>query len=207
MPSRSQEYTDRGFSPSVEADMDIHLPNRRSSPIASAASNSVLELPRDRSDWGLATYSHDRGNVPETRSFSFRDDEVRSVAFNRGYPADRDEDRRSNCTSFDGLDNVQSPDRIKHCYTNTAMDHSARVFNGDIARAYDPSSTREHHLHGGSVKNESRLVNGDLDRETFLAFFCNSDNEAHRRGSHREETRHRRRGPRGEGRALPQHRV
>lgn len=87
------------------------------------------------------------------------------------------------------------------------MDHSARVFNGDIARAYDPSSTREHHLHGGSVKNKSRLVNGDLDRDTFLAFFCNSDDEGRRQGGNREEPRHRRHRPRGEGRALPQHRV
>lgn len=113
-------------------------------------------------------------------------------------------DRQSSRTSFDGLDNVQSPDHIKHCYENTDMDRSARVFNGDVARAYDSSSTREHHLHGGSVKNKSRLVNGDLDRDTFLAFFCNSDDEARQAGGRREEHRHRRRGPRREGRALPQ---
>lgn len=80
------------------------------------------------------------------------------------------------------------------------MDHSSRVFNGDIARVYDPSTTREHHLHGGSVKNKSRLVNGDLDRDTFLAFFCNSEDEVPRQGGHREDTRHQRRGRRGEGR-------
>lgn len=91
MPSRSQEYTARGSSPSVEADMAEHLPNRRPSLNTRATSNSVLELPRGHSDWGLATYSHDRGRDPETRSFSFRDDEVRSVMFNRGYPADRDQ--------------------------------------------------------------------------------------------------------------------
>lgn len=87
------------------------------------------------------------------------------------------------------------------------MDRSARVYNGDVARAYDSSSTREHHLHGGSVKNQSRLVNGDLGRDTFLAFFCNSDNESRQEGGRREESRHRRRRPRAEGRPLPQHRV
>ena len=116
-------------------------------------------------------------------------------------------DRQSNCTSFDGLNSVQSPDHIAHCYTNTYMDHSAQVFNGDVARAYDPSSTREHHLHGGSVKNKSKLVNGDLDRDTFLAIFCNSDDGARQDGGRREGTRHRRRGPRAEGRAGPQPRV
>ena len=55
-------------------------------------------------------------------------------------------DCQSNCTSFDDLGNVQSPDHIAHCYTNTNIDDSARVFNGDVARAYDSSSTREHHL-------------------------------------------------------------
>lgn len=119
-------------------------------------------------------------------------------------------DCRSNCTSFDGQDNIQSPSNIKHCYTNTDVDHSSHVFNGDIARAYDSSSTREHHLHGGSVKNQSRLVNGDLDRDTFLAIFCNSNNEARpergqrgdthpRRRGQREEARPRRRGQRMEG--------
>ncbi|KAJ5201712.1 uncharacterized protein N7498_006375 [Penicillium cinerascens] len=113
-------------------------------------------------------------------------------------------ERQSNCTSFDGLDGVQSPGHIVHCYTNTYVDHSAQIFNGDVARAYDPSSTREHHLHGGSVKNKSKLVNGDLDRDTFLAIFCNSDNGARQEGGRREGTRYRRRGPRAEGRADPQ---
>lgn len=116
-------------------------------------------------------------------------------------------DRQSNCTSFDGLDSVQSPDHVAHCYTNTYMDHSAQVFNGDVARAYDPSSTREHHLHGGSIKNQSKLVNGDLDRDTFLAIFCNSNDGTRQEGGRREGTRHRRRGPRAEGRAGPQPRV
>ncbi|KAJ5742582.1 uncharacterized protein N7511_011314 [Penicillium nucicola] len=40
------------------------------------------------------------------------------------------------------------------------MVRSALVFNGDFARTYESSSTREHHSHGGSVKNKSKLVNG-----------------------------------------------
>lgn len=110
-------------------------------------------------------------------------------------------DRQSNCTSFDGCDNIQSPDHIRHCYTNTSIDNS-RVFNGDITRAYDASSTREHHLHGGSVKNKSRLVNGDLDRDTFIAMFCNSNDEARLEGGRREGGRReggRREGGRREG--------
>ncbi|KAJ5569144.1 hypothetical protein N7450_011630 [Penicillium hetheringtonii] len=90
MPSRSQEYTARGFSPSIEADAEGHMPNRTASS-SRVTSNSVLELPRGHSDWGLAAYTHDRGHDLEARSFSFRNDDVRSVAFNRGYPADRDQ--------------------------------------------------------------------------------------------------------------------
>lgn len=105
-------------------------------------------------------------------------------------------DRQSNCTSFDGLDCVQSPDHVAHCYTNTSMDRSSKVFNGDIARAYDSSSKREHHLHGGSVKNKSTLVNGDLDRDTFLAVFCGAEPETRQGRSRPEDPRHRRQGPR-----------
>ncbi|KAJ6136981.1 hypothetical protein N7497_012233 [Penicillium chrysogenum] len=147
MPSRSQEYLTQASGSSTR-DMEGHLPSRHPSLGSHVTSNSVLELPSGQSDWGLATYSHDRGHNLETRTFSFQGDQVRSVAYNRTHPRDRDPDRLSNCTSFD-LDNVQSPDHIKHCYTNTNMDRSARVYNGDVARAYDSSSTREHHLHGG----------------------------------------------------------
>lgn len=105
-------------------------------------------------------------------------------------------DQQSNCTSFDGLDSVQSPGHVAHCYTNTDIDRSAQVFNGDVARAYDSSSTREHHLHGGSVKNKSRLVNGDLDRDTFLALFCGAEVVTRQERSRPEDTRHRRHGPR-----------
>ena len=54
---------------------------------------------------------------------------------------------------------------------------------------------------GGSVKNKSKLVSGDLDRDTFLAFFCNSEEET------RGAAARRRRGPRAEGRPSPQSRV
>lgn len=38
----------------------------------------------------------------------------------------------------------------------------------------EASLVRKHHLQGGSVKNHSKFVNGDLDRGTFLAFFLPS---------------------------------
>ncbi|OQE26077.1 hypothetical protein PENFLA_c007G06667 [Penicillium flavigenum] len=206
MPSRSQEFRTQESRPSSRH-MEARLSPLHPSVNPRGDSHSSLELPLGHSEWGLATYSHDRGDDRETRSFAFRDDQVRSIGFNRDHQPDHDQDRQSNCTSFDGLNNVQSPDHIRHCFTNTNMDHSAQVFNGDIARAYDSSSTREHHLHGGSVKNNSRLVNGDLDRDTFLAFFCNSNGEARQEEGQREELRPRRRGPRRGGRALPQERA
>ncbi|KAJ6190148.1 hypothetical protein N7519_000169 [Penicillium mononematosum] len=206
MPSRSQGYRTQESCPSSRH-MEARLSPLDPSVNPRGDSHSSLELPLGHSEWGLATYSHDRGGDLETRSFSFRDDQVRSIGFNGDHRPDHDQDRQSNCTSFDGLNNVQSPDHIRHCYANTNIDRSAQVFNGDVARAYDSSSTREHHLHGGSVKNKSKLVNGDLDRDTFLAFFCNSNEEARQEEGQREELRPRRRGPRRGGRALPQGRV
>ncbi|KAF9238160.1 hypothetical protein DTO013E5_9383 [Penicillium roqueforti] len=169
-------------------EMEAYLSAPHPSVNAHGASHSALELPLGHSEWGLATYTQDRDRSLETRSFSFSDEQVRSMGFVRGHPPGHDQDRQSNSTSFDGTDNIQSPSHIKHCYTNTDIDHSAQVFNGDVARAYDSSSTREHHLHGGSVKNKSRLVNGDLDRDTFLAMFCNSNGETQSRETAAEES-------------------
>ncbi|KAJ5978640.1 hypothetical protein N7501_001982 [Penicillium viridicatum] len=198
MPIRSQEYPTQASRPSSR-EMETRLSAPRPSANAHGTAQSALELPPGHSEWGVATYTHDRDRDLETRSFSFTDDQVRSIGFNGSYPPDHDQDRQSNCTSFEGRDNVQSPGHIRHCYTNTNLDHSAQVFNGDVARAYDSSSTREHHLHGGSVKNKSRLVNGDLDRDTFLAIFCNSNDEARPEAGQREDAHPRRREPRTEG--------
>lgn len=225
MPSRSLEYPTQASSYSTR-DMEGHQPTQQPSLTPNLSSDSILQLPPDNSTMGLATYSHDRNNELTTRSFHFRDEQVHSLGFNSGYPSGRDRgvivlllspatvlsanhpqpplDLESNCTSFNGLDSVQSPSHIMHCYRDTNIDRSAQVFNGDIARAYDSSSSREHHLHGGSVRNNSRLVNGDLDRDTFLAFFCNSDDGTRQGAQHQERARHRRRGPRAEGRTGPQ---
>ncbi|KAJ5913743.1 hypothetical protein N7504_002626 [Penicillium tannophilum] len=195
MPSRSQECPSRS---SVSSDRETRqfLPGRDSAFAASLTSSPSLQGAPAHHDMGLATYSHDRDHELMTRSFLFRDEQVRSVAFNPGHPAGHGQDQQSNCTSFDGLDSVQSPGHVAHCYTNTDIDRSAQVFNGDVARAYDSSSTREHHLHGGSVKNKSRLVNGDLDRDTFLALFCGAEVVTRQERSRPEDTRHRRHGPR-----------
>lgn len=89
MPSRSQEYLTQASGSSTR-DMEGHLPSRHPSLGSHVTSNSVLELPSGQSDWGLATYSHDRGHNLETRTFSFQGDQVRSVAYNRTHPRDRD---------------------------------------------------------------------------------------------------------------------
>ncbi|PYH28212.1 uncharacterized protein BO87DRAFT_235008 [Aspergillus neoniger CBS 115656] len=59
-----------------------------------------------------------------------------------------------------------------HCHKDTEIDNTSFLFNGDIVDGSEPSLVRKHHLQGGSVRNHSKFVNGDLDRETFLAFFC-----------------------------------
>ncbi|KAJ5987632.1 hypothetical protein N7451_011997, partial [Penicillium sp. IBT 35674x] len=201
MSSRSERITSQR---SDSSGREMNYPSDRSPVFATSLNSSPLrQAASGHYNMGLATYSHDREDQLMTRSFLFRDEEVHSINFHPGYPAGRDQDHQRNCTSFGEVGSVQSPDHAIHCYTNTNIDQSAQVFNGDIARAYDTSSTREHHLHGGSVKNGSKLVNGDLDRETFLAIFCGAEvdirGEAsrHRPGS----SRRRRRGPRVGNRA------
>lgn len=58
-------------------------------------------------------------------------------------------------------------------YTN--IDESSLVINGNLVDDQGPGSFRTHTVHGGFVQNESELVNGDMDRETFLSVFCRKD--------------------------------
>lgn len=51
-------------------------------------------------------------------------------------------------------------------------DPSSHVFNGDKVKGQKRSGVHTNYLSGGSVKNNSRFINGDLDKDTFLAFFC-----------------------------------
>ncbi|KAJ5117917.1 hypothetical protein N7448_004431 [Penicillium atrosanguineum] len=144
----------------------------REPPVGTSNSSRDTTSPLDNNEMGLATYTHDRDDYLATRSFYFRDEGVRSLSFNREAPPERDQDRQSECTSFEGFDNQQTPGHAAHCFRATKVDRTSDVFNGDASRSQDPSTTREHHLHGGSVTNQSRMVNGDLDVEAFLAYFC-----------------------------------
>lgn len=71
--------------------MEARPPASHPSVNANGASHSALELPPGYSEWGLATYTHERGHDFATRSFSFRDDQVRSIGFNEGYPLNHDQ--------------------------------------------------------------------------------------------------------------------
>lgn len=124
---------------------------------------------------GLAVYTRDVDSTPITRSFLFRDDLV--GRYSEDAPANSGRDDRSDCTLFEDCDHQERSRHVCHCYKNTNVDQKSWVYNGSIVGAETSETIRKHHLNGGSVKNESKLVNGDLDRETFLAFFCDGSNE------------------------------
>lgn len=87
-------------------------------------------------------------------------------------------DDRSVCTLFEDCDHQERSKHVCHCYKDTEIDQKSWVYNGSLVGADTSEIIRKHHLNGGSVKNESKLVNGDLpDREAFLAFFCNNSDE------------------------------
>lgn len=90
MPIRSQEYPTQASHPSSR-EMETRLSAPRPSANAHGTAQSALELPPGHSEWGVATYTHDRDRDLETRSFSFTDDQVRSIGFNGSYPPDHDQ--------------------------------------------------------------------------------------------------------------------
>ncbi|CRL30651.1 unnamed protein product [Penicillium camemberti] len=57
-----------------------------------------------------------------------------------------------------------------HGFFRMQIDENSRVFNGD-ARGKRPDGTQLHMISGGSVKNKSTLINGDLDPEIFREIF------------------------------------
>lgn len=72
-------------------EMEAYLSAPHPSVNAHGASHSALELPLGHSEWGLATYTQDRDRSLETRSFSFSDEQVRSMGFVRGHPPGHDQ--------------------------------------------------------------------------------------------------------------------
>lgn len=81
-------------------------------------------------------------------------------------------DAESNCTSFEDYKHDEKAEKICFGLKDTEIDNSSKVFNGATKDNFEHSKTRKHHLDGGSIKNNSKFVNGDLDRESFIAFFC-----------------------------------
>lgn len=73
---------------------------------------------------------------------------------------------------FEDCDQREQTESICHCYRDTEIDNKSHVFNGDVTTGNEQSVNRKHHMRGGSVKNQSKFVNGDIDRDAFLAFFC-----------------------------------
>lgn len=60
-----------------------------------------------------------------------------------------------------------------HSTGATKVDGTSRVLNGSITDGQEPSAFRIHSMDGGFVKNNSRLVNGDLTPDEFRRVFCN----------------------------------
>lgn len=52
------------------------------------------------------------------------------------------------------------------------IDTSSQVFNGDVTNSNGTGEERTHRIQGGSVRNNSKLFNGNMDPESFIAFFC-----------------------------------
>lgn len=81
-------------------------------------------------------------------------------------------DVEGSCTSFEDYNHNEKADKICFGFKDTEIDNASKVFNGVTKDDFEHSKVRKHHLDGGSIKNNSKFVNGDLDREAFIAFFC-----------------------------------
>ncbi|CEJ62893.1 hypothetical protein PMG11_11378 [Penicillium brasilianum] len=60
---------------------------------------------------------------------------------------------------------------IVSALNGTEITGFSKVLNGSVVEAQKSQSSC-HVMYGGSVENGSKLVNGNLDRESFLEFFC-----------------------------------
>ncbi|KAJ5378039.1 uncharacterized protein N7496_005448 [Penicillium cataractarum] len=124
---------------------------------------------------GLAVYTRDVDSSRTTRSFLFRDELVEQ--YSEDTQANTGRDDRSVCTLIEDCEHQERSSQACNCYKDTEIDEASMVYNGSIADGESSRTLGKHHLNGGSVKNGSKLVNGNLDREAFLAFFCNNSNE------------------------------
>jgi hypothetical protein len=61
----------------------------------------------------------------------------------------------------------------QHCHLckNFVVSEQARILNGDAGYQGIPP-TGMHHLEGGGARHDSRLVNGNMDMDSFIRVFC-----------------------------------
>ncbi|KAB8212998.1 hypothetical protein BDV33DRAFT_185682 [Aspergillus novoparasiticus] len=151
-----------------------------STPLRSNSLNNerAIQVPADpQRAIGLATVTYTRIGHEEEQRYHFQDDHVipaKRVANMNGHQEAQSEeatDIDSECSLSD-RESQEEAKQACHCFRDTEIDESSNAINGDMVDGMRPSSTRKHHMRGGSVKGKSRLVNGDLDRHAFLAFFC-----------------------------------
>ncbi|OJJ42629.1 hypothetical protein ASPZODRAFT_137234 [Penicilliopsis zonata CBS 506.65] len=135
--------------------------------------NDTLAIAQSRpQELGVASLTHVVRGHSETRTIYYRDDLIIPEIERQGQDVPpggrRDSQSQSNCTLFE----EEEQQSACFCFRDTEIDNSSSVFNGSIAPVEEVAIVRKHHLHGGQIKNKSKFVNGDLDRDTFLAFFC-----------------------------------
>ncbi|KAE8139844.1 hypothetical protein BDV38DRAFT_41022 [Aspergillus pseudotamarii] len=153
--------------------------SQSSSQRTNPTNNEITQTPVDpQRGIGLATITRTRsGHIEQYRRFHFQDDRVIPAAMvatmsRRQETEGRELDTSSECSESDDGEPQEQAKESCHCYRDTEIDDSSHVFNGDVVNGMKPSIARKHYMRGGSVKGKSKLVNGDLDKASFAAFFC-----------------------------------
>lgn len=77
--------------------------------------------------------------------------------------------QRNVAPSTDAIVNSTHPNRAP---AHTRIDGGSQVLNGNVTKEGESQSSRRHILAGGSIRDGSKFVNGDMSPESFLAFFC-----------------------------------
>ncbi|CAI7596977.1 unnamed protein product [Penicillium manginii] len=81
-----------------------------------------------------------------------------------GQPEDR-QDRAARGTSIHSVS--------VHSFSATEVGEDCWVYNGSTTNGQNAPGVRIHRMEGGSVKNGSKIHNGDMSKDEFLRFFCN----------------------------------
>ncbi|BCR85236.1 uncharacterized protein ACHE_20694A [Aspergillus chevalieri] len=132
--------------------------------------SNISEESKYSGGMGVATMTRYHDSQHECRGLLFENETV--ACRTRFGENDNRTDAESSCTSFEDYNHNEKADKICFGLKDTEIDNSSKVFNGVTKDDFEHSKIRKHHLDGGSIKNNSKFVNGDLDREAFIAFFC-----------------------------------